>query len=123
VNLKKITTSIENNNINWEIPILFRYNISAYFGVGAGFQINMNVSEEQTQNIKTDVYEGTSDKFLLRTEYSTVTNTNSFSELKSGLLLDFTAGFARIGPSLGARYVLNFDNNFNYIQLYGIWKF
>ncbi|PVX45569.1 PKD domain-containing protein [Flavobacterium sp. 103] len=123
VNLKKITTSIENKNINWEIPVLFRYNISTYFGVGAGFQINMNVSEQQTQNIKTDVYEGTSDKFLIRTEYSTTTSSNSFAELKSGLLFDFTAGFARIGPSLGARYVLNFDNNFNYIQLYGIWKF
>jgi hypothetical protein len=123
VNLKKITTSIENKNINWEIPILFRYNISTYFGVGAGFQVNMNISEEETQNIKTDVYEGTSDKFLLRTEYSTVTSKNSSPELKPGLLLDFTAGFARIGPSLGARYVLNFDNDFNYFQLYAIWKF
>jgi hypothetical protein len=123
VNLKKIYTSIENKNINWEIPVLFRYNISTYFGVGAGFQINMNISEEQTQNIKTEVYEGTTDKFLIRTEYSTVTAKNSSPEVNSGLLLDFTAGFARIGPSLGARYVLNFDNNFNYIQLYGIWKF
>jgi PKD repeat protein len=123
VNLNKITTSIENKNINWEIPVLFRYNLSTYFGVGAGFQVNMNVSEEQTQNIKTDVYEGTSDKLLLRTEYSTATTTNSFTELKSGLLFDFTAGFARIGPSLGARYVLNFDNNYNYFQLYCIWKF
>ncbi|TRX33460.1 PKD domain-containing protein [Flavobacterium sp. ZT3R18] len=122
-NLKKITTSIENKNINWEIPLLFRYNISTYFGVGAGFQVNMNVSEEQTQNIKTDVYEGTSDKFLLRTEYSTATTKNASPQLKSGILLDFTAGFARIGPSLGARYVLNFDNNFNCFQLYAIWKF
>ena len=123
VNLNRITTSIENKNINWEIPVLFRYNISTYFGVGAGFQVNMNISEEQTQNIKTDVYEGTSDKLLLRTEYSSITTKNTSPELKSGLLFDFTAGFARIGPSLGARYVLNFDNTFNYIQLYGIWKF
>jgi hypothetical protein len=64
VQLNRITTSIENKNINWEIPILFRYNISTYFGVGAGAQINMNVSEKQTQNIKTDIYEGTSDKLL-----------------------------------------------------------
>jgi hypothetical protein len=123
VHLNRITTSVENKNINWEIPVLFRYNISTYFGVGAGFQINMNVSEQQTQNIKTEVYEGTSDKLLLRTDYTTNTTSNSFTELKSGLLFDFTAGFARIGPSLGARYVLNFDNNFNYIQLYCIWKF
>lgn len=123
VQLNRITTAIENKNINWEIPVLFRYNISTYFGVGAGVQINMNVSEKQTQRIETKVYEGTSDKLLLRTDYSTVTATNSFPELKSGLLFDFTAGFARIGPTFGARYVLNFDNNFNYYQLYALWKF
>jgi PKD repeat protein len=123
VQLNRITTSVENKNINWEIPILFRYNISSYFGVGAGAQINMNISEKQPQNIKTDIYEGASDKLLLRTVYSSETTSNSFTQLKSGLLLDFTAGFARIGPSFGARYVLNFDNNFNYFQLYGIWKF
>jgi len=123
VHLNLITTSIENKNINWEIPVLFRYNISTYFGVGAGMQFNMNVSEEQTQNIKTDIYEGTTDKLLLRTEYSTQKDTKSFTKLNSGLLFDFTAGFARIGPSLGARYVLNFDNDFNYVQLYAIWKF
>ena len=47
----------------------------------------------------------------------------SFSQFKSGILLDFTAGFARIGPSLGARYVFNSEKNFNYLQLYAIWKF
>ena len=121
--LNRITTSVENKNINWEIPVLFRYNISTYFGVGAGFQVNMNVFEEQTQNIKTDIYEGNSDKFIIRTDYTTNTIKNSFTNLKTGLLLDFTAGFARIGPSLGARYVLNFDGDYNYFQFYGIWKF
>lgn len=123
VQLNRITASTENKNINWEIPVLFRYNISTYFGIGAGAQINMNISEKQTQNIQTDIYEGPSDKLLLRTVYSTETATDSFTQLKSGLLFDFTAGFARIGPSFGASYVLNFDNNFNYCQLYAIWKF
>ncbi|REG96368.1 DUF7849 domain-containing protein [Flavobacterium aquicola] len=123
VQLNRITASTENKNINWEIPVLFRYNISTYFGIGAGAQINMNISEKQTQNIQTDIYEGPSDKLLLRTVYSTETATDSFTQLKSGLLFDFTAGFARIGPSFGARYVLNFDNNFSYCQLYAIWKF
>ncbi|WP_264565758.1 PKD domain-containing protein [Flavobacterium sp. N3904] len=121
--LERTTNTTENKNINWEIPVLFRYNISTYIGVGAGFQANMNVSEEQTQNLKTDVYEGTSDKLIIRTDYTTNTVKNSFTNLKTGLLLDFTAGFARIGPSLGARYVLNFDGDFNYFQFYGIWKF
>lgn len=121
--LNRITASTENKNINWEIPVLFRYNISTYFGVGAGAQININISEKQTQQLKTLVYEGTKEKLLLRTDYSTLTTTNSFPKLKSGLLFDFTAGFARIGPTFGARYVLNFDNNFSYYQLYALWKF
>ena len=59
------------------------------------------------------------------TDTKTTNNTvkNSFTDFKTGLLFDLTAGFARIGPSLGARYVMNFEENFNYIQLYGIWKF
>jgi len=38
-------------------------------------------------------------------------------------LFEVTGGFSRIGPSLGARYVLNFEDNFNYWQFYAIWKF
>jgi hypothetical protein len=74
--LNQITTAVENKNINWEIPVLFRYNISTYFGVGAGAQINVNVSKKQTQHIENKVYEGNSEKLLLRTDYSTVTTTN-----------------------------------------------
>ena len=43
--------------------------------------------------------------------------------LKKGFLVEATLGFARIGPSLGARYVMNFEDNFNYWQFYAIWKF
>ena len=49
--------------------------------------------------------------------------TNSFINLRTGLLFEATAGFARIGPSLGARYIMNFEDNFNYWQFYAIWKF
>jgi hypothetical protein len=121
--LEKTTNTTEHKNINWEIPVLLRYNISTYFGIGAGIQANMNVTEEQTQILKTDVYEGITEKFIIRTDYTTNTVKNSFTNLKTGLLFDFTAGFARIGPSLGARYVLNFDGDYNYFQFYGIWKF
>jgi hypothetical protein len=123
LNLERTENKTENKNINWEIPVLVRYNISTYFGVGAGIQANMNFSQEQKQNLKTDVYEGQSEKFIMRTEYTTNTVKNSFTNIKTGLLFDFTAGFARIGPSLGARYVLNFDGDYNYFQFYGIWKF
>jgi PKD repeat protein len=123
VQLQRTSTTAENKNINWEVPLLFRYNLNNYFGIGAGIQFNMNVSESKKQTQKIETFEGTSDRYLLKTEYFTNTISNSFTDVKTGFVLDFTGGFARIGPSLGARYIMNFKENFNYFQLYGIWKF
>lgn len=121
--LQRTTTTTENKNINWEIPVLIRYNINNYIGVGAGVQFNVNVSSEQNQNIQVDLYEGDKENFLISSTTTSNSVKNSFTDFNTGLLFDLTAGFARIGPSLGARYVINFEQNFNYIQLYGIWKF
>ncbi|WP_294960039.1 PKD domain-containing protein [uncultured Flavobacterium sp.] len=121
--LQRTTTSTENKNINWEVPVLIRYNINNYIGVGAGIQANINVASEQNQNIQVDLYEGDKGNFLISSTTSSNTIKNNFSGFKTGLLFDLTAGFARIGPSLGARYVINFEQNFNYFQVYGIWKF
>jgi hypothetical protein len=120
---QRMTTSTENKNINWEVPVLIRYNINNYIGIGAGLQANINVSEEQTQTIKLETFEGGTDQYLLDTKTESTTVKNSFADFKTGLLFDLTAGFARIGPSLGARYVINFEQNFNYFQFYGIWRF
>jgi PKD repeat protein len=120
---QRSTTSTENKNVNWEIPILIRYNINNYIGVGAGIQANFDVSSEQNINKKIESFEGGTDTVLMDTRTESSSVKNSFVNLKTGLLLDLTAGFARIGPSLGARYVINFEQNLNYFQLYGIWKF
>ena len=47
----------------------------------------------------------------------------TLSNFRTGFLIEATAGAARIGPSAGVRYVFNFKENFNYLQLYAIWKF
>jgi len=60
---------------------------------------------------------------LIDTESFNQKNTESFVNLKTGVLFDVTAGFARIGPSIGARYVLNFEDDFNYWQMYARFKF
>lgn len=120
---QRTTTTTENKNINWEIPVLIRYNINNYIGVGAGIQANFDVSSEQTMNKKIESFEGGTDQFLMDTRTESNSVRNSFVNLKTGLLFDLTLGFARIGPSLGARYVMNFEQNFNYFQFYGIWKF
>jgi hypothetical protein len=73
--------------------------------------------------MKIETFEGITDKFLISTKNKSKTEKQSFTSFKTGLLFDLTLGAARIGPSFGARYVLNFEDNFNYVQLYGIWKF
>jgi len=121
--LVRTTTSTENKNVNWEVPVLIRYNINNYIGIGAGIQANINVSAEQNQSVKVDTYDGDKEIFLINSTTNSNTVKNSFTDIKTGLLFDLTAGFSRIGPSLGARYVINFEQNFNYFQVYGIWKF
>lgn len=120
---QRTTTSTENKSVNWEVPVLIRYNINNYIGIGAGFQANINVAQEQRQSKKIDLYEGDSDKLIINTRTESNSAKASMANLNTGLLFDLTAGFARIGPSLGARYVMNFEKNFNYFQIYGIWKF
>lgn len=121
--LIRTTTTTENKNVNWEVPALIRYNINNYIGVGAGIQTNINVLSQQNQNEKIETFEG--DKELILTATKTTNNIikNSFVDLKTGILFDLTIGFSRIGPSLGARYVINFEQDFNYFQVYGIWRF
>ncbi|MFV8332108.1 PKD domain-containing protein [Flavobacterium sp. GSP14] len=121
--LQRTTTNTSNENVNWEVPILLRYNINNYIGVGAGVQANINASAKQNTNQKIENYEGITDKFLISTRSESSASSQSFTSIKSGLILDLTLGAARIGPSLGARYVINFKENFSYFQLYGIWKF
>ncbi|MDX6192025.1 PKD domain-containing protein [Flavobacterium sp. Fl-318] len=120
---QRTTTSTENKSVNWEVPILIRYNINNYIGVGAGLQANFNISDERNQTIKIETFEGDSEKFVINTKTDSNSVKNSFADFKTGLLFDLTIGAARIGPSLGARYVINFEQNFNYFQFYGIWKF
>jgi hypothetical protein len=122
--LQRTTTNTSYKNIDWDIPVLIRYNINNYIGLGAGLQNTISISEKQQENIFIEQFEGDSSNTSI---FNTINNsesiTNSFTNLRTDFLLEATAGFARIGPSVGARYIMNFDNNFNYWQFYAIWKF
>ena len=121
--LNRTTTMSSNRNINWEIPVLMRYNLNNFIGLGAGIQANINLSEKISQDQKIEIFDGTDDTFLQSSSNKNSEISKSFTNFKAGLLAEITVGAARIGPSFGARYVLNFKENFNYLQLYGIWKF
>lgn len=121
---QRTTTNTSYQNIDWEVPVLMRYNVNNYIGLGAGLQGTISLSEKQDQSILIEQFEGqTSDAPVFNTEESSSSSSNSFTNLRTGFLVEATAGFARIGPSLGARYVFNFKKDYNYLQLYAIWKF
>ncbi|MBD0725678.1 PKD domain-containing protein [Flavobacterium sp. L1I52] len=120
----RTTETTSYSNFNNEIPLLIRYNINNYIGIGAGVQANINASQKEERYTKIETFETEKpDSPIIDTKESSISNSKSFTNFKSGLLLDTTFGFARIGPSLGVRYVMNFKENFNYVQVYGIWKF
>ena len=110
-------------NYNLEVPILMRYNINNFIGIGAGIQVNINPSQKENLYEKEEIYEGPNDNFLINSRERLNSFSDSFASFKSGILFDVTGGFARIGPSGGIRYVVNFEKDFNYLQFYAIWKF
>jgi hypothetical protein len=121
--LQRTIMSSELKNINWEIPLLVRYNINNYIGVGAGIQANLNFSSTLDNTTTIESYEGDTDQFLIDSTTDMSSTEDSFTDLKTGILFDVTAGFSRIGPSVGARYVMNNKSDFNYWQLYALWRF
>jgi len=122
--LQRTTSNNSFENIDWDVPVLIRYNLNNYIGLGAGVQNTISLSEKQNQSVLVEQFEGdTTDGPIIGSKEDTSNSTNSFTNLRTGLLFEATAGFARIGPSLGARYIMNFENNFNYWQFYAIWRF
>ncbi|QCE40771.1 PKD domain-containing protein [Psychroserpens sp. NJDZ02] len=120
------TTSKTYNNVDWELPVLARYNINNYIGLGAGLQGMFSISEKSKATATTAYFEDEAGTFPVPNLDTTTTNSSEssgFTNFRTGFLVEATVGFARIGPSVGARYVFNFKENYNYMQLYAIWKF
>tara|TARA_R110002049_G_scaffold65035_1_gene170890 strand:+ start:3469 stop:5427 length:1959 start_codon:yes stop_codon:yes gene_type:complete len=121
---QRTTMDASYQNIDWDIPVLIRYNVNNYIGLGAGLQNTISLSEKRDQTILVEQFEGdTPDAPVFNTKTTNSSESNAFTNLRTSLVFDATAGFARIGPSLGARYIFNLENNFNYWQFYAICKF
>ena len=122
--LQRTSTSDSFENIDWDIPVLIRYNLNNYIGLGTGLLNTISIREKQQQTILVEQFEGdVSTNPVIFSKEDMTNQSNSFTNLRTGLLLEATLGFARIGPSLGARYIMNFESDFNYWQFYAIWKF
>ena len=98
-------------------------NRANYVGLGVGLQGNFNLTEKNNSTITVEDYENETDQFLINSTSTETSTSDSFTNLKTGLVLDGTLGFARLGPSIGARYVINTKANYNYWQLYAIFRF
>ncbi len=124
--------SINNSykNIDLEIPIIMHYNINDYFSVGVGAQATVSLSESNSIETNSNNYRGYYDPKFEDWQYELIDNktysdnvNSSFTNLRGAMLFDVTAGFARIGPSIGTRYVLSTNKNYNHWHIYAIWKF
>jgi hypothetical protein len=119
-------------NLAEVVPISLRYNINNYIGVGVGPQFSVLLNETTEVNRSRKVFApdfntnppsaGEEIESMSMTD-SQETSTKAFEKMNASVFADATFGFARIGPSVGIRYYLNFEKDFNYWQFYAIWKF
>ncbi|WP_309614759.1 PKD domain-containing protein [Flavobacterium sp.] len=119
-------------NIVEVVPVSLRYNINNYIGLGVGPQFSVLLSQtdelNRTRKIYAPIFTTTppspgEEIESMRTSNSQKNTTNAFEKMQTSIFADATFGFARIGPSFGIRYYLNFETDFNYWQFYAIWKF
>ncbi|WP_461533916.1 PKD domain-containing protein [Sinomicrobium sp.] len=110
------------------VPVSYRYNINNYLAVGSGIQFRTDLSSAQCTTTTSEYSlvipsEGIDFRDNTKDEISQTDVTHAFQNFQTGIFVGFNAGLARIGPSIGARYVYNLNNPHNQIQLYAIWKF
>ncbi len=111
----------------YAVPGSFRYNLNNFWAMGVGFQVKLDIASKNDQDT-------TGRGFFLDADGNLIPNPDldsflnqeiddSFTNLQTGVFVGMNFGAARIGPSVGVRYVYNFDSPNSQIQLYGIWKF
>lgn len=130
---KTSTQSTFKSNLVEVVPISLRYNLNRFIGIGIGPQITTEISGTIANVNYKNFYEAISLNGVRKAgkEYETLkkvinseTTIKAFETFQTNFFADVTLGFARIGPSLGARYVLNTKTtNLTHIQFYAIWKF
>jgi hypothetical protein len=130
--VQTLTSTKTTKNLAEVVPISLRYNINNYIGIGVGPQFSV-VLNEKTElnrtrkvfgpNFNTNPISAGDEIESLQINDSQLTETKAFKKTQTSVFADATFGFARIGPSVGIRYYLNFEKDFNYWQFYAIWKF
>ena len=110
------------------VPGSIRYNLNAIFGIGLGAHISANLNKKTTidSNRKVYFYHNNilGDEITdLAEQKTTDIKDNDFSIYNYGLFTDLTIGVSRLGPSIGIRYMQNFNEPNKQLHAYAIWKF
>lgn len=117
--------SFEKLNID-VVPISFRYNFNGVLGVGFGPQISLDFSNKKSGTITSNYFyynnRQKGDPIEELTKVENIYSSSPLSDIKYGFFGDITIGASRIGPSVGARYVYNFNEPYAQFHLYAIWK-
>jgi len=109
------------------VPASIRYNINGIIGLGIGahvsldFKTKLNTTAEETYFLVENELKREAVPALNKTVSST--QESSFENIKYGVFGDVTLGTSRIGPSIGARYIYQFDTPHKQLHFYAIWKF
>jgi PKD domain len=133
-NTQTITSISKKRNSLEVVPVSLRYNLNNFIGVGVGPQFSLTINEIENIDINKKFYSipnNTStpprpeiELFAIEKKDNFENKIDAFKQIQTNLFADITFGFARIGPSLGARYLLNTkSSDLSHIQFYGIWKF
>ena len=112
------------------VPISVRYNFNAIFAAGLGVQTSVNFYEKSTSTYDKKVFyvdnngQPSDEEFIDFRKHTKDQNSSSKINLNNyGIFLDITAGASRIGPSIGIRYLYNFNAPKQQIHAYALWKF
>ena len=120
-----ISSEITKLNIDI-VPVSFRYNLNGIIGVGVGPQISFDVSNKTSSTINSSYFtylkDIVGDPLVELNETRDLEKSSSFSDIKYGVFGDVTFGAARIGPSVGIRYIYNFNQPHSQLHFYAIWK-
>ncbi len=126
--IMRFTEANEENGITtYLVPISYRYNLNNFLAVGAGVQLKLDLSttcvSERTGEFFLDIPGEGEIRDETRDTFQRIECDESFTNFQSGVFIGANVGGVRIGPSVGMRYVFNFNEPTSQIQVYGIWKF
>lgn len=111
----------------YAVPASIRYNFNNFFAMGAGMQVKLDLTSTNDQETAGEAFlldgNGNLNPNPDLNTFTTEKIEDSFINAQAGVFIGMNIGTVRIGPSIGARYVYNFDAPNSQIQVYGIWKF